>query len=452
MWIISILALGAMLTSIFTGIIIHHLGAKGGQFIFVFPIALGWISTVFARTEVMIYAGRFFAGLSCGAYSIIIPIYINEIADKELRGRLLAWCPFMQNVGIFFAYGLGLVVEMFVMDLICASVILGYGVLLYYLPESPLHLVRDLECFTNRIQLKPVHLQVKKEETTRAIQAMRKLYGTSYDCVTEVARLVHANTPQNFEDALVSEWKLLFDNHSNRRALYIVVGLSFFLHMSGIYPLIFTLSNIFDSCQTKIDSNAVALIIAVTMILSSFTCVATIDFVGRRKLLLVSTAGMIVMGCFMVAHLYFEFCCADYMDEFKDLSILFTSLYVGFFSVGLGPVTLVMMAELFTTEVAHLAMSINIMVNYILMFGITMLFYPILQAVALVGVFALFTLVSVLAFVFVIFTVPETNGKTHQEIEKMLSACPVDERDTRTRKCCLPEVTTKGVDIKTYFQ
>lgn len=140
-WIISILSLGGILVSIFTGIIIHHLGTKGGQFIFVFPIAIGWISTLFARTEMMIFAGRFFAGLSCGAYSVIIPIYINEIADKEIRGRLLAWCQFMQNVGIFFAFALGLVVNLFVMNLICASLILVYGVLLFFVPESPMHLV-----------------------------------------------------------------------------------------------------------------------------------------------------------------------------------------------------------------------------------------------------------------------------------------------------------------------
>lgn len=281
---------------------------------------------------------------------------------------------------------------------------------------------------------------------------MRKIYGTCYDSAAEVDRLVRANTTSNFEDALVSEWKLLLKNESNRRALFIVIGLCFFLHMSGIYPLIFTLSNFFDSCQTKIDSNMIALIVAVTMVLSSFVCVVTIDFVGRRKLLLFSTAGMIVMGCFMMTHLYFEFCCYEYVDDFKDLSILFTSLYIGFFSVGLGPVTHVIMAEIFTKEASHLAMSLNIMINYVLMFSITMAFYPVLQTIALVGVFAIFTLASVLAFVFVIFAVPETKGKTQEEIEKLLSVCPSEERDFRTRKYSLKAETDKGVDIKSYFQ
>lgn len=142
MWIISVLALGAMLVSIFTGIIMHHLGRKGAQFIFLFPIALGWISTLFARTAIMLYAGRFFVGLSCGAYSVIIPIYINEIADKKLRGRLLAWSQFMQYAGIFFAFGLGFVVNMFRLDMICSSVVVVYGIGLIFVPESPVHLVR----------------------------------------------------------------------------------------------------------------------------------------------------------------------------------------------------------------------------------------------------------------------------------------------------------------------
>lgn len=141
MWIISILALGAMLISIFTGIVMNNLGRKGAQIIFLFPIALGWISTLLARTEIMLYAGRFFVGLSCGAYSVIIPIYINEIADKCVRGRLLAWIQFMQYVGIMFAFVLGLVLNMFVLDLVCSSMVLLYGIGLIFIPESPVHLV-----------------------------------------------------------------------------------------------------------------------------------------------------------------------------------------------------------------------------------------------------------------------------------------------------------------------
>lgn len=286
---------------------------------------------------------------------------------------------------------------------------------------------------------------------------MRQLYGTSYDTVTEVARLQRAKTPHDFEDALVSEWKLLLKNDSNRRALYIIIGLFFFLHLSGFFPLIFTLSNIFDSCQTKMDSNAIAIIVAGTMMTSSLICVIVIDYVGRRKLLLFSTAGMIVMSCFMVIHLYFEYCCVEIIQDFKDFVILFASLYIGFFAVGLGPVTFVLMAELFTTEVSHLAMAVNTMINYVLMFCVAMIFYPVLKAISLIGIFAAFTCVSVLAFIFVIFVVPETKGKSRQEIEDLLSGVSPEEKETRTRcalarKYSFSEATVTEVDIKSYFQ
>lgn len=286
---------------------------------------------------------------------------------------------------------------------------------------------------------------------------MRKLYGTSYDCVAEVARMVQAKRPHEFEDAFISEWKLLLKNRSNRRALKIIVGLCFFLHMSGVYPLLFSLSNIFDLCQTDMNSNAIALIVAGTMMIASFICVITIDFVGRRKLLLFSTAGMIVMGCCMVIHLYFEYCCVEAIEDFKNFIILFASLYVGFFALGFGPVTFVIMAEIFTVDVAHLAMAVNIMINYVLMFCMGMIFYPVYQAIALVGVFAIFTSVSVLAFVFVIFAVPETKGKSHQEIENLLSGGSAQEREAGTRcglarKYSFAEATVTEVDIKSYFQ
>uniref|UniRef100_A0A336K130 CSON012003 protein n=1 Tax=Culicoides sonorensis TaxID=179676 RepID=A0A336K130_CULSO len=438
-WIISILSLGAMLISIFTGIIMQSIGRKGAQIIFLFPIALGWISTLLARTELMLYAGRFFVGLSCGAYTIIIPIYVNEIADKCIRGRLLAWSQFMLYSGILFAFFVGLFVDMFNLDVICCCVVVLYGIGLFFLPESPIYLI-------------------EKEETDRAVKAMRQLYGDCFNTTTEIAKILESKTSNAFEDALVSEWKLLFRKDGSRQALYIVIGLCLFTHLSGIYPLIFTLSNIYEYCQTLMGSNTISLITAACMMVSSFICVLTIDWVGRRKLLLLSSAGMTVMACFMVMHLYFEYCCAENVEGFEYLAIVFLCFYASFFAIGLGPVTFVMMVEMFSPQVSHLSLAVSSMINYVLMFCIAMIFYPILNRIALVGVFALITLASVLTFVFVIFAVPETKGKSHEDIQKSLANDDTGEEKftynnrALTRGFSFADAAVAEIDIKSYFQ
>lgn len=140
-WVIACLPLGAAIMSIFAPILMQTVGRKSALIIFLFPICMGWIATIFARTSIMLYAGRIFNGFSIGAYSVIIPVYLAEISDKKIRGKIITLFQILVCDGILFSYLLGYPLNLFWMNLTSACLAATYSIGLFFIPESPWYLV-----------------------------------------------------------------------------------------------------------------------------------------------------------------------------------------------------------------------------------------------------------------------------------------------------------------------
>lgn len=146
-WIIACLPLGAAIMSMFASILMQKIGRKSALIIFLFPICMGWIATIFARTSIMFYAGRLFNGFSCGAFSVIIPVYLAEISDKRIRGKIITLFQILLFDGILFSYILGYPLNLFWMNITSACLVAIYSIGLFFIPESPWYLVSQRNQF-----------------------------------------------------------------------------------------------------------------------------------------------------------------------------------------------------------------------------------------------------------------------------------------------------------------
>lgn len=119
-WVGSSLNLGAAGVCIPIGILINLIGRKWSMLGLVIPFTIGWGLIIWAQNLSMLIVGRVFTGVAGGAFCVAAPLYIGEIAQKEIRGKLGSYFQLMITIGILFVYAVGAGVSVFWLSLICA--------------------------------------------------------------------------------------------------------------------------------------------------------------------------------------------------------------------------------------------------------------------------------------------------------------------------------------------
>jgi len=178
---------------------------------------------------------------------------------------------------------------------------------------------------------------------------------------------------------------------------------------SGINAVIFYSGNIL-ALSGMDDPNMGGLIIMAVQVAMTGVSVLLMDRAGRRSLLLTSLSGMSVAAT-LLAIFYLN------NKEPSWLALVALILYIIFFSLGLGPIPWLIMGEIFPSHVRATASSVATLLNWSLSFIVTLFFETIAEALSQAGVFFLFAGICVGAFAFVLTCVPETRGKSFEEIE-----------------------------------
>lgn len=142
-WVSSAMTLGAACVCIPIGFLINLIGRKWTMLLLVLPFVLGWALLIWAQNLPMMYAARFILGISGGAFCVTAPMYTGEIAQKDIRGTLGSFFQLMITIGILFVYGIGAGLNVFWMSVVCGIIPIVFGVIFFFMPESPTYLVRN---------------------------------------------------------------------------------------------------------------------------------------------------------------------------------------------------------------------------------------------------------------------------------------------------------------------
>lgn len=246
---------------------------------------------------------------------------------------------------------------------------------------------------------------------------------------------IAAGIDENCQDDVVSVprekahgggvWKelLLRPTPSVRWILTAAVGLHFFEHATGIEavilygPRIFKKAGIIDKDKLLLATIGVGLTKVGFLIIATFL----LDRMGRKRLLLYSTGGMICA----LAVLGFSLTIADHSKGkvfwALVLSIVATYSYVACFNFGLGPVTWVYSSEIFPLKLRAQGASIGVAMNRLMNAVVSMTFISIYKAITIGGAFFMFCGISVIAWVFFFMFLPETKGKSLEEIDMLFT-------------------------------
>ncbi len=392
-----------------------------------------WISDKFGRKRLLIFAGLLFSlsalgtawsdsfwwfnfyriigGVAMGIALNLSPLYIAEIAPPEKRGMLVTFNQLLVMIGVLLAQLINWQISLIdkelpdtaTFDQIASSWAGNYAwrwmfaaefipaflffVLMFFVPESARWLVRN-------------------KEMQKAKEVLTKIGGEFYADLS----ISEIKTTLSKENLTRVNLKELFQRNI-LKFIGIGVFLSFLQQWSGVNVIIYYAADIFQAAGYTLKQMMLNIVvIGSVMVLSVFITIFTVDKFGRKKLLLIGTSSM--------AFLYLLIGLTFYHDLGGIVVVLLVLTNVMFYSFTLAPLLWVVLSEIFPTRVRGAAMSIAALAHWVGNFTLTFSFPTIKENLGWANNFWMYGLICLLGFFVLKLVLPETKGKTLEEIEK----------------------------------
>ncbi len=390
----SLLLVGAVLGALTAGRIADRLGRRLTVLITATVFVVGVLLAAFTPTFPVLLVARIIIGLAVGSASMVVPLYIGEIVPPRVRGGLVSLNQLAITSGILVSYlidyGLSDSGNWRLMFGLAAvpAVLLFVGML--FQQESPHWLIRQGRDDEARQVLLRLRDEGDIDSEIREVHELSQIEGSYRDLISPRVRPL----------------------------VWVGVLLAVFQQITGINTVIYYAPTLLQGAG--LGNNAALLANVVNGCVNvGMTIVAIwlLDKVGRRPLLLSGTAGMavgmVIVGCAFIGG-------SDLHGAAAAIAIAGLLIYTGSFAIGLGPVFWLLIAEIYPLRIRGAAMSVASMANWGANFVVTVSFLTLLNAISGVGVFFLFGFLTLVALAYFWRKVPETKGRSLQEIERDL--------------------------------
>jgi len=335
---------------------------------------------------------RFLGGIAIGAASVMAPMYIAEIAPGRLRGRLVAVSQFNIVVGILVAFFSNYLLVgvgadnwrwMFGVMAIPAA---AFFILLFIVPESPRWLVKMNRADKARTVLENVGAENVESELDDITRSLKAEHGTT---------------------------KLLQKRYSF--VIWCAVLLAFFAQMSGINVIMYYAPMIFEKAGASTGAAMLqAIAVGVTNLIFTILAMFFIDKIGRRPLLMIGAVGMFISLAGAALHYYDP-------NLLGDVAMVGCIVgFVAFFAFSQGAVIWVFLSEIFPNRIRSKGQALGSFVDWIVNAVIGLAFPLALTNFGGGDVFMFFAVLMIPFFFFVLKVMPETKGKSLEELEKIV--------------------------------
>ncbi|XP_069025314.1 solute carrier family 2, facilitated glucose transporter member 1-like [Embiotoca jacksoni] len=395
---VAIFSVGGMFGSFSVGLFVNRFGRKNSMLM---ANVLAFIAAAFmgfsklAASFEMLIIGRFIVGLYSGLSTGFVPIYIEEISPTSVRGALGTLHQLGVVIGILMAQIFG--IEAIMGNASLWPLLLSFTllpaviqcILLPFCPESPRYLL------------------INRNEESKARSVLMKLRGT--DEVNEDMDEMKEESQQMMREKKVTIAEL-FRSPVYRQPIFVAIMLQLSQQLSGINAVFYYSTGIFERAGV---SQPVYATIGAGVVNTAFTVVSlfVVERMGRRPLHLTGLMGMAVSAVFLTVAMAL----LELLPWMSYVSIVAIFSFVAFFEIGPGPIPWFIVAELFSQGPRPAAIAVAGFSNWSANFLVGMGF-PYIEQLCGPYVFIIFTVLLIGFFVFTYFKVPETRGRTFDEI------------------------------------
>jgi len=403
---VSSALIGCIIGAAISGYLANRLGRKKSLLVAAFIFFTSSLGAAYPETFflphgepsvallLMLNFYRVFGGIGVGLASAVCPMYIGEIAPASIRGRLVSWNQFAIIFGMLVVYFVnwgianGQTVEwinaigwrrMFISEALPAGL---FGLLVFFIPETPRYLAI-----------------IKKDE--KALNVLSKLMGNK-ETAQRILLEIKETITEKVKSSVFAYGKLV-----------VVIGilLTVFQQFVGINVAMYYAPRIFESMGAAKDASMLqTVIMGLFNVIFTVVAIMTVDKWGRKPLLITGSIGMAV-GMFAISALAFN-------NIIGISTLVFIIVYTSSFMMSWGPICWVLLAEIFPNKIRGQAMAIAVATMWTSNYFISSTFPPMLEFSAGLA-YGFYGVVSVLSALFVWKMIPETKGKTLEEMNKL---------------------------------
>ncbi|XP_010538903.1 PREDICTED: sugar transporter ERD6-like 15 [Tarenaya hassleriana] len=391
----SILTVGQIIGALMSGKLADLVGRVYTMWIANVLYIVGWLGIAFAKDAWLLDLGRFLHGVTIGIGSYLGPIYIAEITPRNLRGSASSLSQLFAGIGISAIYALGTVVSWRALALMGSVPCLVTLPLLFFVPESP----RWLAKVGRRKEFEAVLLHLRGENTEFSDEAAE---------ILEYTEQVKQRQPDD------SFFKLF----QRKYAFSLMIGVVVIAlpQLQGVNGFTFYTDSIFASAGISRDVGFQTS--SVVQLFAGILGTLLVDVSGRRLLLLVSQGGAF-LGCLVISISFFLQERHIWEAGTPVLALASVLVYTGSYGIGMGAIPWIIASEIYPVDVKGAAGTICNLVSSISSWVVTYFFSFLLQW-SPTGTFLIFASACGVGIVFIAKLVPETKGKSLEEIQALL--------------------------------
>jgi SP family arabinose:H+ symporter-like MFS transporter len=391
-WTVSSLLFGCIAGVFLAGKAGDHYGRKKVLMMAALLFFISAVGSASAHSLIFFLFARILGGLAVGVASILSPMYIAELAPARYRGTLVSLNQLAIVVGILVAFFSNYLLVntgennwRWMLLVMAAPAILLYFSL-FLVPESPRWLVA-------------------RGRNKDALRVLVKTSGSEFSSAQlhEIEETLRNQEESTYRDLLAPKIKPL---------LFIGIILAVFQQITGINTIMYYAPKIFANVgQSNASALVQTILIGGTNLIFTLVAMALIDRFGRKLLIIIGSTGMMIMLAGLSV-LYFT------SQTSSLLLLVFILGYIAFFAASLGPALWVVVAELFPNRLRSKGMSVAIVSLWIACAVVSIAFPIMLEKLSGGITFLIFALICLANLLYVLNFVPETKGKTLEELEK----------------------------------
>ncbi|MFY4775381.1 sugar porter family MFS transporter [Metabacillus sp. RGM 3146] len=392
--VVSSLLVGAIVGAGFSGTLSDKIGRRKVVQMIAIIFAIGAIGAALSANAGMLILFRIIIGLAVGGSTALVPVYLSEMAPTQIRGALASLNQLMITIGILIAYIINFAFSAsegwrWMLGLAAIpAVIMLIGVI--FMPESPRWLIKK-----------------NHEHEARKVMQFTRSENEIESEINEIKK-----TEKNEESSssiLSSSWM--------RPMLIAGIGLAIFQQVIGINAIIYYAPTIFTKAGMEASSSILGTVgIGAVNVLMTLVAIAAIDKIGRKKLLFIGNAGMVLSLLALASIISF----AGLTQATAWYTVILLGLFIVFFAATWGPAVWVMLPELFPLKARGAGTGLTTLCLSAANLVVALLFPILLGAIGPAYIFLIFSVIGVFAFLFVYKYVPETKGRSLEDIENDL--------------------------------
>jgi SP family arabinose:H+ symporter-like MFS transporter len=391
-WGVSSLLVGAIIGAFGSGALTDKYGRKRILILVALFFALSCAVTAVATSSVLFISARLFGGLAVGAASVLSPMYVAEVAPPKTRGTLVAIYQLTITLGILCSYTINYGLHdvennwrwMFATGVV-PSVIFFVG--LFFIPESPRWLY-------------------KAGRTEESLKVLTRIGGESLAKV-EISEIAESLKGKSVSVSIVELFK-----PASRKVILVGFFLAILVQISGINTIVDYAPKILLAAGVEIKNALLQTsLLGLINFLFTFVAIFFVDKIGRRLLYLIGSMGMVVTLLLLAASFY--------LNLEGIFTLVCIMLFIAFFASCIGPVFWTLVSEIFPNRIRGKAVAFASFTQWIFNFLVVLLFPHFLASLGGSVTFLFLALMSLIQFMFTYLYVPETKGKSLEDIEKL---------------------------------